>query len=94
MSESLQSTSGKYFEKCAIKNVSAQAKDQNLAEQLWDISLFLTGLKNRCHLNLNKYVHEDYRVQCYQDVKNPYVKNEVKPLEAPLNLKIDERFIV
>lgn len=41
----LEGVTGKYFVDCKIGNESEYAKDDSMAEWLWEVSEFMTGLK-------------------------------------------------
>ena len=41
---SLKGVSGQYFGKCQIEDLKENAKDQKVAEKLWEISEQLTGI--------------------------------------------------
>ncbi|ELU13704.1 hypothetical protein CAPTEDRAFT_220435 [Capitella teleta] len=83
---------GKYIEKCKAKEIQHKnTKNLQEAELLWNVSFFLSGLQCKRRLSLSE---ETKKPQCYDDVRNPYVKNEVKPLQVPSVVKIDERYKV
>ena len=45
VSEDLEHVTGKYIKACALARESRYAQDPSLSEELWKISLFLTGCK-------------------------------------------------
>ena len=87
VSQSLEAISGKYFEKCNIGRESNIARNADVAEDLWNISLLLTG----CHRNgkvadiLPEFCHVDDEEQNLRRMKQvPCVKNgKLLPTEAP-----------
>jgi len=44
VTEGLETESGKYFSDCAVKDTNKEAKDQEVIDKLWEVSLKLTGL--------------------------------------------------
>lgn len=44
-SNDVSAITGKYFEKCKIKNSSPISYDQNLAKELWEMSSLITGIE-------------------------------------------------
>lgn len=44
VSDTIEGISGRYFEKCSFGREGRLAKDLDIARQLWEISMFLTGV--------------------------------------------------
>ena len=74
-----------------MKKESEQAQNAESAAQLWDVSMLLTGCKqNGRRIQSLPHLSLEVEQDCYE-LKNPYMKYEVKPLEAPDGLKIENR---